>query len=237
MSINTWFEKLVEPMKALKVSVRILLSLPVLMILFLTWTHAAPDSEQYVYIEKTGDRKKSFTWSLRPAADGVVIEALFEDGTFINTCDPSGRTREWMVVQSDERVRVVREENSLVFSGYLKGERIDRRVEIDACPWFQPLTYSLRKFLDSPQERITFWHIRSDTLEPVKLLALKSGKQGEICQGTRGHLVELRPVGLLAPLWRASYWFRSSDKVFCRYESRHGGWGTPLTIVSLQERE
>lgn len=89
----------------------------------------------------------------------------------------------------------------------------------------------------SPQENIFFWHVRSDNLEPIKLTAVKIGPSSEeVCDGQKKYLVEIRPAGIFAPLWQASLWFRSSDNVFCRYESRHGLWGTPSTVIFLDRK-
>lgn len=113
-----------------------------------------------------------------------------------------------------------------------------RKIEIDDAPWFQALSYSLRQFISSRETEMEFWHIRQDTLEPVKLSARKLQKEMETkCNGEPAAEVEIRPVGMLGRFWHASYWFRKKDNVFCRYEGRHGIWGAPLTVISLQITE
>lgn len=205
--------------------------------LVMTYSLSFPAQEQHTYTEMTGNRKDSFVWKLNQFGNGVEIEASGGREKLINRCDPSGMTREWIVTTPEQSVRVEREGNTLIFSGIDQGQHIDKIVAIDESPWFQPLSFSLRKFIDSPQESILFWHIRSDNLEPVKLAAVKVGLSSEdVCDGQKGYFVEIRPAGLFAPLWQASLWFRSGDNVFCRYESRHGIWGTPRTVIFLDKK-
>lgn len=219
--------------------IKVISQLVVALTLFLVLTYSLsfPAQEQHTYIEMTGDRKDSFVWKLNQLGNGVEIEASGGKEKLINTCDRSGMTRKWIVTTPERNVKVEREGNTLVFSGFHQGKHVDKIVAIDESPWFQPLSFSLRKFIDSPQESILFWHIRSDNLEPVKLAAVKIGLSSEDnCDGQKGYLVEIRPSGVFASLWHALFWFRSGDNVFCRYESRHGVWGTPSTVIFLDRK-
>jgi len=211
-----------------------MLTVAMILFLILTYTVSFSAQEQYTYTEMTGNRKDSFLWKLFQDGDGIEIESAGKKEKLINICDRRGMTREWMVVSPEQHLRVKREGNTLVYSGFQQGKKVDKTVLIDDTPWFQPLSYSLRQFIDLPQDRIEFWHIRTDTLEPVKLAAVKIGLSfGEVSVGQMGYLVEIRQSGVFAPFWQASFWFRSGDNVFCRYEGRHGVWGTPLTVISL----
>jgi hypothetical protein len=215
-----------------------LLTVALLLFLILTHTVSFSAQEQYTYTEITGNRKDSFLWRLFQDGDRIEIESAGEKEKLINICDRRGMTREWMVISPEKNLRVKREGNTLLFSGFQKGIKVDKTVLIDDTPWFQPLSYSLRQFIDLPQDRIEFWHIRTDNLDPVKLAAVKIGLSfGDVCVGQMGYLVKIRPLGVFAPFWQASFWFRSSDKVFCRYEGRHGAWGVPLTVISLDREK
>lgn len=194
--------------------------------------------ELHTYTEITGERQDSFAWRLSRTGARVEIESTGERERIVTACDGSGATREWKIVAAGQDLTVTREGNTLVFKGVMQGNTVAKTVSIDDTPWFQALSYSLRQFIASPEETTEFWHIRSDTLEPVKLSAAKIGLSTEdVCAGHKGFLVEIRPVGVCSPFWQASFWFRSGDHIFCRYESRHGGWGTPLTVISLEGQE
>lgn len=198
--------------------------------LVLTYTLSFPAQGQHTFTEMSGRQKDIFARKLYQFVNSVEIGSSRGTEKLINICDRSGITREWMVIAPEGNIRVKREGNTLIFSGFQQGIKIDKTVLIDSTPWLQPLSYSLRQFIDSSQERIQFWHIRTDTLEPVKLAAVKIGP-------SFGYLVELLPTGAFAPLWQASFWFRSGDNVFCRYGSRHGAWGAPLAVISLDGKE
>jgi len=127
------------------------------------------------------------------------------------------------------------EESASIF-GMQNGIVLENTMQIDEDPWFQALSYSLRDFNTSDRHTMRFWLVRQDTLEPVKLSADKVAKEkNSLCNGEQAVTIEIRPVGLLSPFWHATYWFRKDDNVLCRYEGRHGAWGTPLTVISMKK--
>jgi hypothetical protein len=168
----------------------------------------------------------------------VEIESYQGKERFYCNTDPTGETREWIYTNQEDIISVTRQLNTLLINGRLDKDHVYDKIEIDQLPWYQALTYSLRGFINSSRDSVEFWHIRQDTFEPVKLTATKIGlSETESCNGHKAHKIEIRPSRLLSQLWHASYWFRESDTLFCRYEGRHGTWGTPLTIITLSGKE
>jgi hypothetical protein len=209
------------------------LALALTLFLVLTYTFSFPAQVQNSCTEMAENQNDRLARQLYQFVNSVAIEPAGAEEKLVNICDRNGLTREWMVMAPEQNLRVKREGNILVFSGFRQGIKINKTIPIDDAPWFQPLACSLKQFSDSSRERIEFWHIRTDDLAPVKLAAGKIGPGfGDARVGQMGYLVEILPTGGIAPLWQASFWFRSGDKVFCRYGSRSGAWGTPLAVIS-----
>jgi hypothetical protein len=204
------------------------------LLILVMFTHNLWADEKYTYIESTGEKECTFHWKLFFRGNMVEIVSSQEQEEFYCLCTPDGLTEKWTHTQQNQAITVRREKNMLILSGRKDGRDFAKNIEIDQAPWFQTLSYSLRQFNASPQNMIEFWHVRQDTLEPVKLSARKMDSGEEIqCNGQPAEQIEIRPSGLLSQIWHARYLFRKQDKVFCRYEGRHGWWGTPLTVISL----
>ncbi len=191
----------------------------------------------WLYRETTGNKTKEFEWRHSSLSGQEVITVHEEDATFVNRCDPSGRTLFWQFRRKDQAdVEAVRHGNRLQISGTLDGRRIDVTRAIDDRPWYQPLSFSLRFFLDSGLPEASFWTIRSDTLEVVTMRAERKGTEEIEVAGRRtpAFKVEVRRDGLLSSFWHGSFWFRKDDLQFVRYAAVHGPPGTGETVVQLQ---
>lgn len=220
-------------------------SLPVLKkILFASWcmtflftlAHFSQAEEQHTYFESNGISTKTFVWNLKISENTAEIESYQGEERYYCKGDITGATKEWIYENPKESIIIERAGEFLIFSGRRDGGRIDKKVQIDGSSWLQTLSYALRKFNETDQETIEFWHVRQDTLEPIKLTALKIGiAEDKKCNGRKAFRTDIYPTGLFSKLWKASYWFREGDSIFCRYEGRHGIPGTPLTVVSLRE--
>jgi len=158
-----------------------------------------------------------------------------EDLTVVNL-DYS--TRRWELSDPDARtaVQVERTGNRLCAAGRLDGESIHLCRSIDAAPWYQTLSLSLRPFLDSSQTALEFWSLRPKTLKPYKLRAVKQQDEEIEVLGKKilAQRVEIRLAGLGGLFWKAHYWFRDSDALFVRYCGPTGLPGASKTIVTLQ---
>jgi len=201
-------------------------------------TQMATHSQHHVFLyqETTGKTLKNFQWRQVSSKQREIITVTEEDATFSNYCDRTGNTYAWnFEKEGNTSIRVTREGNLLKISGIFSGNRIETTETIDNRPWYQPLSFSLRSFLDTSETRTSFWTIRSDTLEVVAMQA-KKGDLDEITVAGKKVLarkVTLSRQGILAAFWQANFWFRESDRIFIRYQGTHGPPGTSETVVLL----
>nr|MBF0221924.1 hypothetical protein [Desulfobulbaceae bacterium] len=197
----------------------------------MTWA-----KERYSYIEKTGEKEIWFDWQLTQAQNQIVINSSQEDEIFYTQCTPTGETREWIDKKdNDNSLKVKREGNTLVIESTIDSHTINKREELDDSPWYQALSFSLRPLLTSKNETETFWFVRSDNLDVIKLNATRMESSSPAGCSSSARRIEIRPVGLWANFWHSSYWFQEKNSVLCRYEGRHGLPGTPKTIITLQQ--
>ncbi|MFZ5764092.1 MAG: hypothetical protein ACOY4H_00680 [Thermodesulfobacteriota bacterium] len=208
-----------------------------LQLLLLAVTPAISGSEIYRYTEQHGVMTTFFDWQLHHSDDDTVTIISRGDRThYINVCEQNGATISWRMQGKDTDISARREDNTLFIAGSDAGKAIDRKIILDDLPWFQPLSYSLRHLLARGNgEKQRFWMIRPDTLKPQKFQATRD-EMKEITIGNdtfAATRVTIRPDGMLAGLWQASYWFRAADGLFLRYEGIHGLPGTAKTIITL----
>ena len=197
---------------------------------------AAPANPVYHYQENTGKSVKTFKWHQLSSVKEEIITLTEEDAVFANHCDRAGRMHVWDFRQGQQTaIQVVRDGNLLKISGLLRGDAIQKEEKIDDRPWYQPLSFSLRSFLDSPETRISFWMIRSDNLQVMAMQAKKEGIEEIMVAGktVRAQKVILSREGLFAAFWQSVFWFREDDRFFVRYQGVHGPPGTSETIVQL----
>lgn len=189
------------------------------------------------YLEVTGNDSSSFLWSITPLPDGNVLVVMESSGDrFENICQKTGETLEWRYQDGDSTMLVAkRSNNQITIQGTRLGNPVDTVIDIDERPWYQPLSFSLREFLDTERQQTSFWTIRVDTLEVHQLKAEKKGEDtiSTIAGPVVAERVELRLQGMLARFWHADYWYRQQDRLFLRYSSVHGPFGTSATEVTI----
>lgn len=195
--------------------------------------------EIYSYNETVGEISVPFYWKIEERNQQKIISVQENGKSFFNFCSSDGETWEWQFTDSDKEHDVIakRVGDELKITGICNGKNCDKTIQLDERPWYQPLSYSLRNFLQSGQKSISFWIIRADTLE---VTTMKVEKQGEeeilINEKTIPALkVELRAEGFYSHFWHGTYWYRKSDNLFLMYRSVHGPVGTPETIVQLMQ--
>lgn len=197
---------------------------------------AVATAQSYLYSESSGTQVKEFQWHHRSSALEELVTVEEEGAIFVNHGDRSGQTLAYHFRQGTQTdIHVRREGNLLQVTGILRGEKVERTESIDARPWYQPLSFSLREFLKGDERKRSFWMIRSDTLALVTIQAEKLGVEEVLVSGTRvtARRVEIRKTGFFASLWHGEYWFRTEDDLFVRYQGVHGPPGTPETVVQL----
>ena len=104
--------------------------------------------------------------------------------------------------------------------GRLKGRSIDKTFEIDASPWYQATSLSLRDLVASDETERLFWTLRLDTLGAHKIRAIKQGMQTVETAGQPETVLRIRLTlpGLLAPFWKSDCWFSMPEGIFFRFE-------------------
>lgn len=192
--------------------------------------------EEHQYLKETGKDKILFNWRLETGKQLRLITDLGEerDVTLMNN---DLATRSWKIhdpaAQTDLLVR--REGNRLAINGLFKGEKIERSEKIDASPWYQALSTSLRQFIDPQHDRLEFWSIRPDTLEVFRLQVSREGEELHNVNGIPTATIKLKIqlTGLKSMFWSCRYWLRKEDGLFVRYAGPSGPPGWPETTVEL----
>lgn len=197
----------------------------------------ADDALRYSYIEQTGKRELSHSWTIRQIGSEIETHWISPHKAYLNLCDETGDTVRWRVRYPNGVVTAERVGNTIRIKDTRNRDSVQREVRIDKAPWFQPLSYALGRFSRSHRDSVVFWTIRPDNLKVVKLRATNLGKEEA---RTQTGLVPARKVsitldGFLSHFWEAHYWFRQSDGLFLRYEGVNGLPGTPRTTIELAE--
>ena len=188
------------------------------------------------YQEKVGDKVIPFNWQAKQSDDGVTITVFEDKKAFYNLCTPDGETLKWRITEKGKHdIHAVRQGNTLLISGIRNSKEFSEEISIDERPWYQPLSFSLGKFLNSTAQETSFWVIRADNIEVIALTAKKIGEEVLRIKGEDipTQKVEIRAEGFFSKFWSARYWYRKNDNLFMRYQSVHGLPGTDETIVEL----
>ncbi len=191
----------------------------------------------YSYRQTEGEVVTPFYWKVEKQGPQRLVSVYEKEKSFINLCAVDGATLEWQLKDPDKNLDITarRQGNMLNISGLRDGENYAETVDIDDRPWYQPLSYSLRKFLGSKETSMTFWTIRADTVEVTSLEVEKMGEEVVVVNQKKilAEKVELRPEGFYSNFWHGTYWYRKSDKIFVMYRSVQGLTGTAETVVEL----
>lgn len=191
--------------------------------------------EQHRYLETTGSRTVAFDWSVAQDGNGLRIVASEPGNRFLTLCDETGITNLWQLNDGRHDIRAKRSGDRLILRGTRDGQPYSEEHTLDAAPWYQALSYSLRVWLESAADSTEFWTLRPDTLEAVKLSARRIGV--EPLQTRAGTVeavhVQVRARGMLAPFWKADYWFRADNHLFVKYQAVNGLPGSPETVIEL----
>lgn len=191
--------------------------------------------EERHYLERTGDKAKSFAWILEQGRE-TKLTARSPGETHLTFLDRDLATRRWELTAPAERTAVTarRVGNRLILEGSLRGKSVAGEYPIDKLPWYQALSLSLGGMVKRGASGSEFWMLRPDTLEPVRMQARRLGKERiSVVRGEGAAIrVKVTPAGLASLFWQGRYWF-SPEGVFLRYEGASGPPGSPKTIVIL----
>jgi hypothetical protein len=192
--------------------------------------------EVHHYMERTGDRVAPILWKLEWG--GQLRLVYKSDGeTSVVITNPDLSTVSWQLDRQEKQTQITarRDGNTIHLRGVVKGEAVTKAMPIDAAPWFQSTTLSLRGFIQQPTQRCEFWILRPDEFSAYKLQAIKEKTLKTVIEGQPVAVVQvqLSPTGILSAFWKSRYWFRAKDGVFLRFEGPSGPPGSPKTEVSL----
>lgn len=199
---------------------------------------AAPSIEQHQYLKKTGSELIVFDWNLERGDDLKLTTDLGKERD-ITRMAVDFSTQSWSVDNptTETNMEVLRKDNKLIFSGTFEGEKIEKTSTIDAAPWYQALSLSLRQFTDQSRNHSEFWSIRPDNLTVHHLQVSREAEEILNLNGISSTVIKLKIqlTGLKSAFWSCHYWLRKSDGLFVRYEGSSGPPGWPLTIVELMD--
>ena len=205
---------------------------------FLAVTAARAETciDHHSYRQTNGRETLQMEWQLLSRAP-LQLKTKLGSEEDLTTVDSALATRSWLFFDPEKgtEIRAERRKNLLKITGRLRGELIDHQIKLDVAPWYQTLSLSLGKLLQSEQKSEEFWILRPDTLKVYKLRAVKNTIEELEVLGQRvaAVKVEICVVSLGSLLWKAHYWFRVGDFLFVRYAGPSGLPGTSKTIVDL----
>jgi hypothetical protein len=150
-------------------------------------------------------------------------------------CDPAYETLSSHVIDAKNGIefRVNRKGATLYITGKNNGKKVDKTETLPATPFYQNFFFSLRPFITSAQQEITFSTLRPDNLKPYKFKAQKIGKETVTVAGTAYHACKVKVglTGALAPLFNMVAWFRVSDGVLLK---RSDFQKSTIELVSIE---
>lgn len=195
----------------------------------------APDQEVRRYLEKRGDRTHQVLWCLEHG-DGYRLTSRGSEGVHTTRTDDRFDTLSWRVEDPSNGtvVQAVRRNDAISVQGTFRGRAVDKQIAVDADPWFQASSFSLRGLVVSERESIQFWTLRSDTLKPYKLNAVKKGVETITVRGEaeRAVRVELRLAGWMGPFWKSDYWYRPEDGLLLRFQGTGDAVGSCKIVIT-----
>ena len=188
------------------------------------------------YIIKTGDTEYYSRERLEKNRQFIhTLEAAGKRDTTV--IQPESDTMMWEMEAPGERTHIIAEKRggTIDLRGEHRGVAVCKTIKIDDAPWFQAISVSLGRIASSGLSKIYFWSIRSDNLKAYKMTATQKDWQLVRLDGRQinARRFEIRPYGLLAPLWKCDCWF-SEDGIFLKY--RGAGWppGSPDTEIEYR---
>ena len=199
-----------------------------------TW---CADIESHSYLKTLGNKQLEIQWCVEKSENTRMLWKTSEEYSLIETKGPFATTR-WQGANETEDTSIValRNGDSITIQGVFKGEPIDRTTSIDAAPWFQSMSWSLRSLILCDDAQMEFWTLRPDTMKAYKLVAKKIQKEAlQVGGKTLSAIkIEVRPSGILSPFWHSYYWFRETDGVWLGSKSPSGPPGKPHITIEYR---
>ena len=208
------------------------------LLFLLTFTSYGQTSFTLDYLEKTEDRQISINWRIEEKKGDSILTVTKSNGqTYACRQDASGAVRQWHLTDPSQETDITarRSGDRILIQGRFQGKDVNKTIDIDGDPWYQSVSFGLTKFAASHDRSVTFWALRTDTLSPHKMRALKTGGQTLAFQGKdiEAQKIRVKLTGLKAMFWHSDYWFKKDTGLFLKYEGVEGPPGTPPTLIEL----
>ena len=147
------------------------------------------------------------------------------DDEFILDRDYSLESWKRICPEEDTDLLSVRQGDVLIVKGKLKGEMIDKEVELGSEYLYIYPEYSLTKFALSDMTKIQFWTLRRDTMSKLPMQAVKKGTKTIMVNGKEVEAIKVYysiTGKLREKSFNHNYYYRKSDGLFIKKEEPSG---------------
>lgn len=189
-----------------------------------------------------GDEREQVEWIKRWGADDKIVfqsTNYLENVSHHMVCSPDLQTLTWQFHHNvrDIDYTVTLQGDTLLYSGVLDGENIQRREPTRGLPWYQIHGISFPKLLEQGFKEQKFISVRPKDGKLFTLIAERKSIETITVNdtATKTIRVDIRLAGLLGALGNVSYWFRECDFVFIKYQGITGVPGTDPVVYELDE--
>lgn len=187
------------------------------------------------YLEKTGDKKVKFTWTVRREGNNDVMVSQKAGYTDTYVLNADGGTITWKRSNPEKKTDFIarRNGNTIYLTGTREGREINSSILTDGGIWYQHIAYCLSRFAVSSGRQVSFFVLRPDNFKLLGMNAVKDGIHDVTLDGivTRVRKVKVTLRGMLSRFWSGMYWYDGADGFFLRYEGVNGPPGTPGTVI------
>jgi len=210
-----------------------------LVIIFILSFSTVVIGREFVYQKTKGGIISKFKINTEISKDPKIIAYSVIDENEINEyeCHQDYDLITWKYSNSTNSTKIEgkNESNILVFSGKLKGEVINKRVEIDSDPWYQDIMVPLSYVSKTEKEEIAFWLVNADDLKAYKMIATREGIEQIIVNDASVQSINyhISVSGFPSFIWKLETWFRENDSVFVKFDGAISGPFASKTLIEL----
>ena len=191
--------------------------------------------QTFFYDYQEGDDKYVVDWEIcKTDSNYIFVQSHSSKYVLSHTveCDSTFDTLTWEYEYNvtDTHYKGIRTGNIVNFKGVLEGEKVERTVALDPLPWMQFLGFSLARFAAMDIEKIKFNCIRPENLKQYVMVAKNQGKETIEINGIEYQTVRIHVTlnGLLSYLGGVTFWFRTSDQAFVKFEGLSLPWTSKI---------
>jgi hypothetical protein len=200
---------------------------------------AAPVS--LVYRQITGNKEDRIEISEQALPSGEDLGVAISSGeSYRITSDASGGVTacSFEFPQEGTSWTAVREGSTLRLEGTVRHRPVSRSMRIDGNPWYESVERSLQSYsISNPLEPVRFWMIEPYTASVYLMAGRIERREAAEVDGRSVDAIRVvvRPDGVLAFIWKSTYWFDPNDGTFLRSKSVRGFLAVVPTVIELTE--